>query len=290
MSIEQALAKLQKRAAAAAEAAPAQKQPLGRVVEPITGAPPTEHTYGGMHIEVNTAMLRTQGLLAPDDYTRQLADEYRIIKRPILKIASRTQEPLVPRSNLLMVASAVPGEGKTFTCLNLCLSIARETDWTVVLVDADCSKPHLTRLFAAQEQPGLLDLLRDQDLAFEQLVMPTSVPDFALLPAGKRDEHAAELLASDRMASLCAALAEADPQRMVVFDSSPLLATTEAPVLASHMGQIVLVVQANKTPRQAVISALEKLDRSKAVNLILNQNDGGETVLGYGYGYSEYES
>jgi protein-tyrosine kinase len=285
--IEEALAKLQ-RAAAASRAPPAPKLPIARVVEPVPGAPPAEHTYGGKHIEVDAAALRTQGLLAPDSYTRRLADEYRVIKRPLLRNASRTQEPLLPRGNLLMVGSAVAGEGKTFTCLNLCLSIAREKDWTVVLVDADCSKPHLTRLFGAEEQPGLLELLRDPSLTFEQLVMPTNVPGLALLPAGKRDEHAAELLASERMAALCGALAEADSQRMVVFDSSPLLLTTEAPVLASHMGQIVMVVQANRTPQQAVLSALEKLDRSKAINLILNRDDSGQAALGYGYGYGDY--
>jgi protein-tyrosine kinase len=285
--IEEALAKLQ-RAAVGGEPAAAPKPVIAKVVEPVAGGPRHEHVYGGRHIEVDTAALRAQGLLAPDTYTRRLADEYRVIKRPLLRNASRTQEPLIPRGNLLMVGSAVAGEGKTFTCLNLCLSMARERDWTVVLVDADCSKPQLTRLFGAEDQPGLLELLRDPTRSFEDLVMPTNVSGLALLPAGSRDEHAAELLASDRMAAVCAALAEADPQRIIVFDSSPLLLTTEAPVLASHMGQIVLVVQANRTPQQAVLAAIEKLDRAKTISLVLNRDDSAQTPLSYGYGYGDY--
>jgi Mrp family chromosome partitioning ATPase len=188
-----------------------------------------------------------------------------------------------------MVASALPGEGKTFTCVNLCLSIARERDWTVVLVDGDCSKPHLTRLFAAENEPGLIDLLREPALTFDALVMPTDVPGLSLLPAGSRDPRASELLASKRMDELCATLSAGDPGRIVVFDSSPLLMTTEAIAIAANVGQIAVVVRANETRREAVLATLEKLDPTKAIACILNRNaDGGEHSENYGhYGYGE---
>jgi exopolysaccharide/PEP-CTERM locus tyrosine autokinase len=186
-----------------------------------------------------------------------------------------------------MVASALPGEGKTFTCINLCLSIALEKDWSLVLVDGDCTKPRLTQLFGAEHELGLLDLLRDQTLSFEALVMPTDVPRLSLLPAGRSDPHASELLASQRMQALCAGLVESDRQRIVVFDSSPLLLTTEAPVLASHVGQIVMVVKANSTPQQAVVAAVDKLDQSKAINLVLNQLDRRDEGAEYGEYYGQ---
>jgi exopolysaccharide/PEP-CTERM locus tyrosine autokinase len=273
--IEDALQKLQARSQRPA-ASPATPR-LATVVA-------KEPEYGGSCIVVDPAQLRANGLLAPDGDERQLAEQYRTIKRPLLRNASPHVDPPVPDGNLVAVVSALPAEGKTFTCLNLCLSIARERDWSVVLVDADCSKPHLTRMFSAENQPGLIDLLRDPARTFDSLVMPTDVPGFSLLPSGAHDRHAAELLASKRMDEICAALASENPSRIVVFDSSPLLLTTEAAVLASKVGQVVLVVKANETPREAVMASLEKLDPGKPIGCILNQSWGTqERAEGYGY-------
>ena len=243
-----------------------------------------EHAYGGNRIVVDAAQLKANGLLAPDDEERRLAEQYRTIKRPLLRNAAPNAEPPVPNGNLVAVVSALPGEGKTFTCLNLCLSIARERDWSVVLVDGDCSKPHLSRMFSAQNQPGLTDLLRDSTRTFDSLVMPTDVPGFSLLPSGAYDPHATEFLASKRMDAICAELAADTSDRIIVFDSSPLLLTTEAAALASKVGQVVVVVKANDTPQDAVMAALEKLDPAKAIGCVLNQSwSTQEAVDGYGY-------
>ena len=248
---------------------------------------PRAHAYAGHQIVINTEQLRTSGLLAPDAEERRLAEQYRTIKRPLLRNADPNLDPPIDRGNLIMVGSALANEGKTFTCVNLCLSIARERDWSVVLVDADCSKPHLTRLFGAESERGLTDLLRDHALSFESLVMPTDVPGLSLLPAGTPDSHASELLASKRMDEICSRLSTDSVGRMIVFDSSPLLLTTEAPVLASKVGQVVVVVRANETPQQAVLAALEKLDHSKAIGCVLNQS-WGTTDLTEGYAYHGY--
>lgn len=248
---------------------------------------PREHCYGGQFIAVDPSQLRANGLLAPGPDERRLAEQYRVIKRPLLTNADPGRRSFLPLGNLLMVASALSGEGKTFTCVNLCLSIARERDWSVVLVDADCAKPHLTRLFSAEREAGLIDLLRDPALSFEDLVMPTDIPGFSLLPAGARDANASELLASRRMKELCEGLSAADPGRMVVFDSSPLLLTTESIALAAQVGQVVMVVRADVTPQQAVVTALEKLDPEMAINCVLNQTSGVDASEGYGY-YGTY--
>jgi protein-tyrosine kinase len=247
---------------------------------------PRVHAYAGRPITVDSARLNANGLLAPDAEQPRLADQYRAIKRPLLRNAAPGRDPPLARANLLMIGSALSGEGKTFTCANLCLSIARERDWSVVLVDGDCAKPHLTRLFGAEGQPGLVDLLRDPTLSFDALVMPTDVPGLSLLPAGSHDPQASELLASKRMDDLCEALAADDAGRMIVFDSSPLLLTTEAVALAAHVGQIALVVRADETLQQAVLAALEKLDHDKAIACILNRHaEAGDQSEGYGYGY-----
>jgi len=248
---------------------------------------PRAQGYGGHRIVVDPGQLRANGLLAPGADERRLAEQYRAIKRPLLGNADPSRHSVLPLGNLVMVASALSGEGKTFTCVNLCLSIARERDWNVVLVDADSSKPHLTRLFSAEREAGFMDLLRDPGLSFDDLVMPTDIPALSLLPAGAHDVDASELLASRRMKELCLELSSADVGRMIVFDSSPLLLTTEAITLASQVGQVLMVVRADNTPQQSVLAALEKLDPEKAINCVLNQTSGADLSESYGY-YGDY--
>jgi protein-tyrosine kinase len=280
--IEEALEKLQ-RAGGGLRASPAVRVDgsAGRLAT-IVAQP---HDYAGKRIQFDRVALRSQGLLAPDSDERRLEEQYRAIKRPLLRNAEPNHEPSLERGNLLMVGSALAGEGKTFTCVNLCLSIAREEDWSVVLVDGDCTKPHLTRLFSAENEPGLIDLLRDPSLSFDSLVMPTDIHGLSLLPAGSHDPHASELLASNRMDKLCNELAR-ETGRMIVFDSSPLLLTTEAVALASKVGQVALVVHANSTLRQAVLAAVEKIEPNKAVACILNQTY--RTEFGFDYGDYQY--
>jgi protein-tyrosine kinase len=280
--IEDAIAKLQAERASPAGSA----RSIGRTTE-RSPSPASNGTYayGGKQIVIDPAGLAASGLLAPDSFQRRLEDEYRVIKRPLLKNAAQAREPSVPFGNLLMVASALSGEGKTFTCVNLCLSIAREKDWSVVLVDCDCSKPHLTKSLGAEGEPGLMDLLRDPSLSFNSLVMPTNIPNLFFLPNGTRERQAAELLASVRMEQICAELAAAGGRRMIVYDSAPLLLAPESTALSSRVGQVLMVVKAFKTPTQAVLVARDKLDATKPINLLLNESDDREGLAGYGDGY-----
>jgi exopolysaccharide/PEP-CTERM locus tyrosine autokinase len=188
--------------------------------------------------------------------------------------------------NLIMVASALPGDGKTFTCINLALSMAMEKDTSVLLVDTDVAKPDISRLFGIDNEPGLVDLLIDTDRSLDEVTLSTDVPSLQILSAGRRDEYATELFASKRMAVIITQMANEYPERIVIFDSPPLQATSEAHVLASLVGQIALVVCADQTPRPAVLESITCLDDSKAINLILNQAGSSFSLLDYGgYGY-----
>ena len=248
------------------------------------------HNYQGRQVAIDFSMLESQGLRPPESHEQQTADEYRAIKRPLLKNAD-SKEPIVTRGNLWMITSALAGEGKTFSSINLALSIARERDRSVVLVDLDCGKAHISQLLDATDAPGFLDLLSDPSLNFDSLVMPTDIPGLSFMSVGKRGDHASELLSSGRMRELCESISAADPNRIVLFDSSPLLLTAEAPVLASEVGQVILVVRANKTPRQAVLDAYHRLEVSIPANLILTHAAARESVNVYGgyYGYGVSE-
>ena len=192
-----------------------------------------------------------------------------------------------------MVTSAVAGEGKTFTSINLALSMAQERDHTVVLVDADVAKPHVSNAFGVAEEPGLLDLLEDSSYTPQSLVMATDVERLYVLPAGAPRSNATELLASDRMEIVARALGNISEQPIIVFDSPPLLQTSEASVVATMTGQVVMVVRARKTSHHAVLTALSMIGEERAVNLVLNQavdagsdyHYGFEYGYGYGYGY-----
>jgi protein-tyrosine kinase len=242
----------------------------------------------GRLVVVDRARLREEGFLAPEKYQRQMADEYRRIKRPLISNAFGIGVPRIESGNLILVTSALSGEGKTHTCLNLALSLSTERDRTVLLVDGDVPKPHVSRLLGIADQPGLLDLLEEHPPALEDLLIRTDVPRLAVLPAGQWRNDATELLSSERMRALCQELSTRYADRIVLFDSPPLLAATESQAIAAVAGQVVIVIAENTTARAHVASALSLLDEQKPINAILNKSrhgGGGYHYGGYGYGY-----
>jgi receptor protein-tyrosine kinase len=236
-------------------------------------------------VTINYPQLRAEGLLPEEDEQRRFIAEYRQIKRPLLAAARGRGVPPLPNGRIIMVASALPGEGKTFTTINLALTMALEKDTTVLLIDGDLAKAHITRSLALGEEPGLTDLLLDEAADVATAILATSVPGVSVLPAGRGAETATELLASSRMERLLAEMLSRDPTRIIVFDSPPVLLTTESRALAGVVGQIVMVVRAEGTTHKAAIEALKCLGEDKPVGLVLNQCRSGPTVY---YGYGEY--
>ena len=247
------------------------------------------HPVGEPFLHVDHEALREAGLIAPDYHEHLLANQYRDIKRPLIAHAFGKRATQIESGNLIMVSSAVPGEGKTFTSINLALSMAQERDHEVLLVDADVAKPHTSEMFGASDEKGLLDLLEDPSIPIESLILPTDVDGLSILPAGRPRHSATELLASAAMEQVVATLSQRSKGQIVIFDSPPLLLTSEAKVLSDFAGQVVIVVSAESTPQDAVEAALALLDENKAVNLVLNQIRAGfrQYQYGYGYGYQE---
>jgi len=235
------------------------------------------------HVDLDFTALKAHGFVTPDASKSQIADEFRVLKRPIIRNALGRNGVRVKGGNLIMVTSALPGEGKTFTSVNLALSIAMEVDSRVLLVDGDVAHPAIPTLLGVPHGPGLLDLLTRDDLDFADALVRTNVDKLSVLPAGTRHHRATELLASDQMVGLLRELASRYSDRIVIFDSPPLLATTEARVLATHMGQIVMVVAADATSHHAVEQALATIEACEIVLMALNK--AGRTEVGTYYGY-----
>jgi exopolysaccharide/PEP-CTERM locus tyrosine autokinase len=283
--VERAIEKL-RRAAAEKEAA-APTRPVGAVVTSIE-APGSEPAVGtnNRRIVIDRDSLREAGYLPESSRDRQFSDHYRQIKRPLVAKALAAAENGKPSPRVIMMASALPGDGKTFTSINLALSLARERDVSVVLMDADVPKPHVSRIFGVDQEPGLLDALGDAQVDVESLLLPTDIGSLSILPAGTANEGATELLASARMQTIVARLLARNPRRIVLFDSPPLLVSSESRALSNVAGQTVLVVRSGTTPKQAVLDALELLGDSENIALVLNQ---GRTSLTSGYyAYGEY--
>jgi protein-tyrosine kinase len=249
------------------------------------GERPRYRTHKQIHVDRN--VLRSLELLPPEHHERHLASQFRQIKRPIIAAAIGRGAEKLPHGQFIMMASAVPGEGKTFTSLNLALSMALEKDISVLLVDADVAKPHITTTFGAADEPGLLDVLLDKSMDVESVILPTDVPGLSVLPAGRRSDNATELLASHRMDEIVAQLAARDPMRIALIDSPPLLLTSESRALAQSVGQVVLVVRAAVTPQQAILDAIDSLGEGRLISLILNQDMAPASAYYYGYGEVE---
>lgn len=243
-----------------------------------------ERTSKAVRLDVDS--LAVNGFVTPNAPRAAIADQFRVIKRPLLANATGKGAAPVANGNLIMVTSAMPGEGKSFTAVNLAMSIAMELDYRVLLVDADVSRPSLRKTLNLAAGPGLLDLLIDSKLKMADVLLRTNVDKLSLLLSGTPHPRATELLASDAMTALIEELGQRYPDRIIIFDSPPLLLTTEARVLASHMGQILMVVHAEKTLRSQVLHALTTIDACPVKLLMLNQARGGDQdAYGYGYGY-----
>jgi exopolysaccharide/PEP-CTERM locus tyrosine autokinase len=238
-------------------------------------------------VELDLARMRDLGMVTAAGGRTRLLEDFRLIKRPLLQRAFAERTSNDQPGNLIMLTSSLPGEGKTYCAINLAMSIAMELDHTVLLVDADVARPSVLRTLGLPAHRGLMDILVDDKLDMADVMLRTNVDTLSILPAGTNTPRATELLASSTMTNLVHEIANRYPDRIVIFDSPPLLLTSESRVLASHMGQIVMVIEAQTTTQHAVKEALHQLEGCANVNLIYNKTrdfPGIEETYDYHYG------
>lgn len=256
--------------------------------ESTTGIDQT-HLHGATSesnlVMIDLDRLRQLGVVNPIDEKTQIGEEFRIIKRPLITNAFNQNSGRANNGNLIMVTSALVGEGKSFCAINLAMSIAMEMDHTVMLVDADVARPSIPKYLGVKSEKGLMDILLDKNLDLSDVMIRTNIEKLSILTAGRRSRRATELLASQSMSDLLTEIAQRYNDRIVIFDSPPLLLTSEARVLASQMGQIVLVVEAEKTSQKTIKDALRQIESCESINLIYNKARpfGGGDLYGYYY-------
>jgi len=237
---------------------------------------------------LDLARLQASGLITPTLRHSKLLQEFRLIKRPVIKHALGRSATQAPNRNLVMVTSAMPNEGKSFVAVNLAMSLAMEVDCRVLLVDADVLAPSIPQVLRIEPAKGLMDVLTGAGTPLRETLLSTNVERLSLLLAGTPHSNAAEFLASDAMTRLLAELSSRYPDRIVVFDSPPLLATTESRALATHMGQVIVAVEAQRTTHATLESALSTVESCPVVYTLLNKTP--ESRVGSYHGAYAYGS
>jgi exopolysaccharide/PEP-CTERM locus tyrosine autokinase len=226
--------------------------------------------------------LADAGFIVPGGPVTGLAEEFRLVKRQLLATIERHVSQGVAKRRAVLVCSGQPREGKSFCAINLALSLAGERESEVLLVDADIAKHDMPTLLGIESGPGLVDALADPARDPEDFVIRTDVPGLAVLPAGARANDASELLASDRMRAVLDRLVDADPRRIILFDSAPVLMSSAAIALAPHVGQALVVVRADRTTEADLRDTIGLLSACDHVGLVLNA--AGMAVNGRDFG------
>ena len=219
---------------------------------------------------IDRKLLREAGFIEPEAPVGPLAEEFRIVKRRLLLGTHGKSAVPADRKQTVLICSSQAGEGKTFAAINLALSLAAEQDTEVLLVDADFNKPAILSTLGLEAERGLVDALADPSLDPESLVLRTDVRGLSVLPAGRHVTNVTELLASGRTPEVLDLLTRDRPRRIVLFDSPPALLASPASVLASHVGQLLMVVRADSTTEADLREALGLLSGCPQVSLLLN--------------------
>jgi protein-tyrosine kinase len=250
------------------------------VAPQYTPAMPTGRRETRRRVTLDFDALRSRGLALPRDQSG-LAEEMRLIKRPLLG-AAFASEAAVNHANVIMVTSANPDEGKTFTAANLAFSIASEHETHVLLIDADVANPTMPEMLGFDAEMGLMDVVAESGIEMADVLVATNIQNLTILPAGRPRSGASELLASARMAHFVDDVATRYADRIVIFDSPPVRARSEPLILMQYVGQIVFVVEAERTSRLAVAEALASIGTKKVGGIVLNKTP---PTPSHGYGY-----
>lgn len=251
-------------------------------------APRRARPARGGTVVLDFEQLRQDGRLPPEALTHRSEEEFRRIKWPLLNAIAHREGAQPAANNIVLVTSAIPGEGKTFNALNLALSIARDRDLEVLLVDGDVAQPSLTASLGLTGRPGITNLLREATLELDDVVYATNVPQLEFVPAGARQDNAPELLAGTRATAVVEALCARASPGVVIIDSPPVLATNEAQVMSRYAGQVVMVVRADSTEQRVLAEALSHIDRARPVSAVLNHVEPSLVSRYYSHYYYGY--
>ena len=261
--------------------APVYPEPAALTVAPVQ--------FSGERHPVRRQHLRDQGLIVPEGSVTALLEEFRIVKRQLLLGSTQLrQQGMGMAAQRILICSPHPGEGKSFTSVNLALAIAAEKESEVLLVDADFAKPSVLSMLGLPGGPGLMDAVSNPEIDVADCVIGTDISGLWVLPAGNATTSDSEYLSSSRTREVLDRLSQGASNRLVIFDSPPALAASPAAELAKYVGQAVLVARADRTGQGALEDAVSLLSGCPNIQLLLNavhfSPSGRRFGSYYGYG------
>ena len=262
-------------------------QPPNIPVRPLVETPPepaVAPAKTSRSVVLDTARLALAGTVDWTADRTPVMEELRLIKRRLLRRAFDEANGPDSISHLVMITSAKPREGKTFTSTNIAISISLEEDYNVLLVDADVRRQALRQNLGLEANQGFVDLLLNPGLDMADVLLRTNIPRLSILPAGMMSDRAPELLASSRMRDLIDDMAQRYRDRIIIFDTAPCLVSSDAATLAAHVGQVVFVVEAEQTQQHEIVAALNLISACPDISLILNKAQPLATTSYGGYG------
>jgi receptor protein-tyrosine kinase len=238
-------------------------------------------------LSVDAVSLERAGMVDWSRTRTRISEEFRLVQRQIIRSAfGPGAEPGF--SNLLLVTSARPGEGKSFMSTNLSGSIARQGDHHVLLVDADSKRDSICYSLGLAQARGLLDLAANPKLDPSPLIVRTPIERLSILPVGRERERSAELFSTKEMTRLIQSLGRRYADRLLILDAPPCLSTSDPAVLAQVVGQILFVVEADRTQRDEIEASLDLIQACPTITMVLNKQ---QISSRYTFGaYSSYYS
>ena len=237
-------------------------------------------------VQLNMAALRRAGMINPEIKTSTIANEFRNIKRKVL-VAARDKQSRELVNNLVMVTSSLPEEGKTFTSVNLALSLSAERDVQVLLIDCDLHRPSVSNFFENPGEVGLSELLSSRATDIQDMVHRCeTIPNLGVLFAGRHTDNSPELVASTAMHNLLVAISGRYRDQIVIIDTPPALTAFEPAILAQNVHQTILVVSAQRSGRSQIEKALDSISACHNISLLFNRASKWEQrESGYYYNY-----
>ncbi len=232
------------------------------VTPDFSAEPPTEI--------VNIGTLLAAGMVVSGTNRTRISEEYRIAVSRILRNSVR-RNPNAQKGELIMVTSARPGEGKSFTALNLAGAIAHNVMRPTVLVDVDFKKRSLTHLLRLSDRKGLLDVASTGRVSAESLIIPTAIDHLSILPVGRDAGDLEGGLERRPVSQVIDYLASRFPECLFILDLPPCLSTSDPSTLAPVVNEAIMVVEAERTQRAEVESALDLIKLCPKVTVLLNK-------------------
>jgi protein-tyrosine kinase len=230
---------------------------------------PREEGAGQPFVDM-TSLFRA-GMIDWNRVRSRVSEEFRLVQRQIVRTAFTAAGAEPGFSNLLMITSSIPGEGKSFTSLNLAACIARQRDHHVLLIDIDSKRDSFCMALGLGDAPGLLDIAANSELDASQVMAKTAIENLTVLPIGIERDLGPELFASKQMTKLIQAIGRRYADRLIVLDAPPTLSTSDPAALAPIVGQVLFVVEAERTQRDEVVSSLDLLQACPTITLLLNK-------------------